>query len=203
MAERVKTHIAGRIVLVIVTVLLLILLAAYGVMWILVHGPSPTARRLFVLSVRETSAGGFLANLYLSEDEITAILEADSADLSYEAMDASLVSVPKKKKKAAETTKSVSGAAETAPAAVTTEAETGAGEQTEAPAPEDDAQDVGSEEEAIQEFAMDEGISEAEALAASGGLGAPYLAIWPGDRRRPKQQRVREPSDRERARGSA
>ncbi len=128
---------AGRAALVAVTVLLLILLAAYGVMWILVHGPSPTARRLFVLSVRETSAGGFLANLYLSEAEIEAILAADAADLSYAEMDSSLVSIPKQKKKAAATTAPAAGTAETAPAPGTTDA-AGAGAQTEPPPPEDE-----------------------------------------------------------------
>ena len=42
-------------------------------MYILAKGPSPSLRDLFVQSVRETSAVGFLANLYLSDEEIAFI----------------------------------------------------------------------------------------------------------------------------------
>ena len=83
-----------RILAAVCTALVLLLLAAYGVMWILVHGPSPTARRLFVLSVKETSAGGFLANLYLSEEEIASILGEGETKIEYEEMDLSLISLP-------------------------------------------------------------------------------------------------------------
>ena len=44
----------------------------YAVMFVLAKGPSPTIQKLFVNSVKETSAVGFLADLYLSEDEIAA-----------------------------------------------------------------------------------------------------------------------------------
>ncbi len=133
---------AGRAALVAVTVLLLILLAAYGVMWILVYGPSPTARRLFVLSVRETSAGGFLANLYLSEDEIEAILAADAAELSYETMDASLISIrtPKKTESAPQTTAPQSETA--APGGEETTAPETTAPETDAPPADDDGIEI-------------------------------------------------------------
>ena len=38
-------------------------------MFVLAKGPSPTARDLFVRSVRETSAIGFLANIYFTDEE--------------------------------------------------------------------------------------------------------------------------------------
>ena len=67
---------AGRVLLRIFCVLLvtLLLLCAflYGVIFIVCRGPSETARKQFVLSVRETSAIGFLANLVLSNEEIAA-----------------------------------------------------------------------------------------------------------------------------------
>lgn len=68
---------AGRVVLRILCVLLVTVLLLcvflYGVIFMLCRGPSETARNLFVRSVRETSAIGFLANLCLSEEEIAAI----------------------------------------------------------------------------------------------------------------------------------
>ena len=95
---------AGRIAAFAGVTLLLCLVALYGVMWVLVNGPSPTARRLFVLSVRETSAVGFLANLYLSQEEIDEIVGtsaktdiSDGGNLSGESaetIDASLISIP-------------------------------------------------------------------------------------------------------------
>lgn len=86
--------IVGRISAIVVTVLLVLLIAAYGVMWILVNGPSPTARRLFVLSVKETSAGGFLADIYLSEDEIAEIIGTNGEENSDEKVDVSLIQLP-------------------------------------------------------------------------------------------------------------
>lgn len=59
--------------------LVMLIIGLYSVMWICVNGPSTRARELFVLSVRETSAVGFLANLYLSNDQIQAIETANRA----------------------------------------------------------------------------------------------------------------------------
>lgn len=83
----------GRAAAIVVALLLILLMAAYGVMWILVHGPSPTAKRLFVLSVKETSAGGFLADLYLSEAEIADILQSNTKAPTEEEQDLSLISI--------------------------------------------------------------------------------------------------------------
>ncbi len=86
-------HAFIKIITVLLTVIILVAGALYGVMWVLVNGPSPTAARLFVLSVKETSAGGFLANIYLSEAEIDAILNADSSELSDDVTDTSLIQI--------------------------------------------------------------------------------------------------------------
>ena len=89
--------IVGRILVCIATALLLLLLFAYGIMWILVNGPSPTAKQLFVLSVKETSAGGFLADIYLSQEEIDAILSpAADSDMAEDEQDLSMIVVPPK-----------------------------------------------------------------------------------------------------------
>lgn len=87
----------GRIALCLLTVILLLLLFAYGTMWILVNGPSPTARNLFVLSVKETSAGGFLANIFLSEEEIQSILSPSAnIDIPQDEQDITMIVVPPK-----------------------------------------------------------------------------------------------------------
>ena len=73
----------GRVVLRILCVLLVTVLLLcgflYGVIFMLCRGPSETARNLFVRSVRETSAIGFLANLVLSDEEIAAIEASQAA----------------------------------------------------------------------------------------------------------------------------
>lgn len=84
----------GRTLAVIGGTLAVLLVIAYGTMWILVNGPSPTARRLFILSVKETSAGGFLADLYLSEEEINEILASDVSEENEEEQDLSLIQLP-------------------------------------------------------------------------------------------------------------
>ena len=65
----------------------------YGVMFILAKGPSPTARDLFVISVRETSAVGFLANLFFTPEEI-ATIEANEEEEEYADTDTSLIVIP-------------------------------------------------------------------------------------------------------------
>ena len=81
-----------RLLSVLLVTLLLVVAGLYGVMFILVKGPSPTARNLFIRSVRETSAIGFLADLYLSPAEIAAI---EAAPLTEESVttDASLITI--------------------------------------------------------------------------------------------------------------
>lgn len=69
----------ARVLIVFAVTLLLIVIALYGVMLILTHGPSESAKRLFVMSVKETSAGGFLADMCLSRDEVDAILAEKAA----------------------------------------------------------------------------------------------------------------------------
>ena len=55
--------------------LLLLVFGLYGVMWILVKGPPSAAKQQFVCAVQESSAMGWVANLYLSQAEIDEILE--------------------------------------------------------------------------------------------------------------------------------
>lgn len=63
-----------RAVCVLFLTIMLVCMFLYTFMYMLCKGPSPTARDLFVRSVRETSAVGFLADLYLSDEEIAQIV---------------------------------------------------------------------------------------------------------------------------------
>ncbi len=85
--------VAGRVLAFIFVTLLLVVVSLYGVMWVLMKGPSPSAQKLFTLSVRETSAVGFLANLYLTDDEIAAIVNENSAEASSETTNTSLITI--------------------------------------------------------------------------------------------------------------
>ena len=82
----------GKIALILLETVLLLAIALYGLMYVVAKGPSPTARDLFVRSVRETSAIGFLADLYFSEEEIAAIEIAQEP--LYTETDTSLISIP-------------------------------------------------------------------------------------------------------------
>ena len=91
------TALATVFIILLETVLLLTG-AVYGVMFVVAKGPSPTARNLFVRSVRETSAVGFLANLFYSETEIQQMLGGiGDAVPDYDESDSSLIQIPQPK----------------------------------------------------------------------------------------------------------
>ena len=86
--------IAAGVFSMLLAILLVLVIAILVVIWMLVRGPSPAAQRLFVMTVNETSAAGFLANIFLSEDEIESIyLLASNEDVGDEAVDLSLITV--------------------------------------------------------------------------------------------------------------
>ena len=85
--------VVAKILIVVLVTVLLLAGTLYGVMYILAKGPSPTARDLFVHSVRETSAVGFLANLFFTEEEI-ALMSGDDGVEEYIETDTSLVVIP-------------------------------------------------------------------------------------------------------------
>lgn len=88
----------GRIFAFIGVTLLMAVVCLYCVMWVCVKGPSEQAKELFVLSVRESSAGGFLANIYLSKDEINAIEANNAVAETDEITDTSIVVIEKEPK---------------------------------------------------------------------------------------------------------
>ena len=65
-----------------------------GMVFILVKGPSSEARRLFVLSVKETSAGGFLAHIFLNDAEVEKILNLGKSETATGKTDAALIEIP-------------------------------------------------------------------------------------------------------------
>ena len=75
--------------------LVILLIGVYSVMWILVNGPSPLAKDLFVLSVKESSAGGFLADIYCSEEEIQEIKDRNTVQKTDDITDTSIVVIKK------------------------------------------------------------------------------------------------------------
>ena len=83
----------GRLFPVLLETVVLLAIVLYGVMYVLAKGPSPTARDIFVMSVRETSAVGFLADLFFTPEEIAAI-EAKEAEEEYIETDTSLIVIP-------------------------------------------------------------------------------------------------------------
>ena len=62
-----------RILLVLLTVILAVLAALLGVVYVMEKGPSETARNLFVISCRETSAIKWVPNIFLSNEQVELI----------------------------------------------------------------------------------------------------------------------------------
>lgn len=88
----------GKFALILAETVLLLAVALYGVMYVLAKGPSHAARDIFVMSVRETSAIGFLADLFFTEEEIAQI-EASKEIEEYDQTDISLINIQKPQKK--------------------------------------------------------------------------------------------------------
>lgn len=86
-------RIAARVFAVLLITLFMILILLLGLIFVLSRGPSPTAQKLFVLSVRETSAAGFLADIFLTDQEILE-LTSDGRSIETEATDTSLIAIP-------------------------------------------------------------------------------------------------------------
>lgn len=83
----------ARVGIVIGLTLVMLVIGLYAIMWICVNGPSPLAGDLFVLSVRESSAGGFLASIYCSDEEIAAIEDRNKVSTTDEITDTSFIQI--------------------------------------------------------------------------------------------------------------
>jgi len=88
--------IIARVLSFVLATVVLVLCAALGVVYLMSRGPSDSARDLFVLSLRETSAAGFVTEIFLSDDEIALIEEANKPDDTFEEIDTSLITIATK-----------------------------------------------------------------------------------------------------------
>ncbi|MBR5491094.1 MAG: phosphodiester glycosidase family protein [Oscillospiraceae bacterium] len=88
--------IIARVLSFVLATVIIILCGALGVIYIMSKGPSESARDLFVLSLRETSAAGFVAGIFLDEEEIALIEEANKPDEILENIDTSLITIAAK-----------------------------------------------------------------------------------------------------------
>lgn len=86
-----------RIFIFIGVTLLMLVICLYCVMWVVTKGPSPQAKNIFVLSVRETSMAGFLANLYCSKEEIAQIEAGNQVYVPDEDVDTTLITINRDK----------------------------------------------------------------------------------------------------------
>jgi len=100
--NKVITYIRRTAITLLLTIAIL-LGGIYSVMGMLVHGPSPTAKNLFVMSVKETSAIGFLANWFLSEAQIKEIMDKNSIIDTDEVTNTKLIEVSETGKTSVET----------------------------------------------------------------------------------------------------
>ena len=89
----------ARILSFVLATVIIVLCGALGVVYIMSKGPSESARDLFVLSLRETSAAGFVAGIFLDEEEIALIEEANKPDEILENIDTSLITIAAKTEK--------------------------------------------------------------------------------------------------------
>ena len=84
----------GKIAAIVLETVLLLAVALYGFLFVLAKGPSPTARDLFVMSVRETSAMGWVADIFFTEEEIAQIENRQDVE-DFVDTDTSLIQIPK------------------------------------------------------------------------------------------------------------
>ena len=85
--------IIARVLSFVLATVIIILAGALGVVYIMSKGPSESATELFVLSLRETSAAGFVTEIFLDDEEIAAIEEANKPDDILENVDTSLITI--------------------------------------------------------------------------------------------------------------
>lgn len=76
-----------RIFLVLVTLVAVNFVGAYATIWTICHGPSESAKNLFVSTILETGAMQFLASWFFSEEEILAITGENSMSHIVEEVD--------------------------------------------------------------------------------------------------------------------
>lgn len=83
----------GKVMLTLLVTVVITVGGIYALMCVLVYGPSKTAQEQFIMSLRETSAIGFIANWFFTEDEVKEIIRKNSIKDTDEITDTKLVTV--------------------------------------------------------------------------------------------------------------
>ena len=88
-----KSSLPLKILAVVLVTLVMILLLLYCTIGVIVHGPSPEAKRMLVTTLMETSAAKFVPRMYLSSEEIEDIMGIveESTDIE---IDPALIALP-------------------------------------------------------------------------------------------------------------
>ncbi len=86
-----------RVLLVVFSAVLVAFAGLVGAIYMLNYGPSGSAREIFVLSVRETSAIGFLADLVLPSDVVEDIVTGNEIEEFGTISNPNLITIPEKK----------------------------------------------------------------------------------------------------------
>lgn len=84
----------GKVFSFIGVFLVILLVTLYMTVQLFVHGPSSSAKELFVTTILETGQLKFLASLVLSKDEINAIVEENSLKDLQSEVDTDLIDIP-------------------------------------------------------------------------------------------------------------
>lgn len=88
-----------RTLIVFLVTVFMACFATVGVVYILLCGPSRTAQELFTRSVKETSAIGFIPDLFLSKERVNEIMSYQSTNIETDDVNKSLVVVSASKRK--------------------------------------------------------------------------------------------------------
>lgn len=81
----------GRVGATLLVTIVLLVAGIYAAMAMLAYGPSKTARKQFILTLRETGELGFMADWFASKEEIDTIIEENSIKDTDEITDTTLV----------------------------------------------------------------------------------------------------------------
>ena len=87
-------RIIGRTMAIIGSTLLAVFIGLYSMIWIFCHGPSESARNLFVSTILETGSLKFLASWYFDEEEILEITSKNNMGKHEEDVDPGLIVIP-------------------------------------------------------------------------------------------------------------
>ena len=93
MKKRKAVRIIGRTLLVLFSTVLMVALAVTGVVYVILRGPSVSAQELLTRSLKETSAIGFIPDLFLSQERIEEIMGDKEVIIETEEVDTSLVTI--------------------------------------------------------------------------------------------------------------